>query len=1142
METIRSKTVQRAAVVRPAAAPAPAALRVQASSLRVSSPSDPAEKEADATAKQVVRMAVPESSVARVPTPAGGVFRRTLKEEEKEKLPHEKRRKMESPYVARFTGALGGGEETVRRKGEGAPNVAANVAAEIQASTGSGSPLPLSVRRFMEPRFKADFSGVRVHTGEKSAKLNRQLNARAFAVGNQIFFGRGQFQPETAEGKELIAHELTHTVQQGAAPRQVQRSEDVAITQQAPRQVQRLGLSDALNHFARAANAIPGFRMFTIILGVNPINMSRVERSAANILRAMVEFIPGGTLIVAALDNYGVFDRAGAWVEQKIRALGMTGSLIKDAIDRFLDSLSWTDIFDLGGVWERAKSIFTDPIGRILRVAAEIGSGIIQMVKDAILRPLAGLAQQTRGYDLLKAVMGRDPITGDPYPRNADTLIGGFMKLIGQEEVWNNLKKANAVARAWAWFQGALASLMGFVEAIPATFMNAVRSLEIADIVLLPRAFAKVAGVFGSFLGSFFSWAGNAVWNLLEIVFDVVSPGAFGYIKKTGAALRSILRNPLPFVGNLVKAAKLGFSNFADRFGTHLKTGLIEWLTGSMPGIYIPKAFSLAEIVKFVFSVLGISWANIRAKLVKVVGETAVKAMETGFDIVVTLVTQGPAAAWDKIKDQLGSLKDMVIGGITDFVVDAVAKKAVPKLLALFVPGAGFISAILTIYDTVMVFVNKISKIAQVVSGFINSIVAIASGAIGAAASRVENTLAGLLSLAISFLAGFAGLGNVSAKLMGIINTKVRAPIDKALDGIIAWIVAQARRLGRFVAQAGVPQDPNERLRLAARGAVAAARRLTGRVTSALLSPVLDGLKIRYGLTSLVPYERAGGWWVRATINPAVEQDLGIMVNPADAAQTRGGLDLYRGIFFREIPGSYDDLSADQLREQLIREEDFAEAVYSILGITRAQAPVTTPRQRRAAAVIVMVQVEKARSISNITPWWRSARRPSLFSAILQRFVNRRTKFQEELRSGRVRQLAGFLFTDIPFISTTKNPARAAEYAKGSVVATNVSAAALPATSGKVVGKVFVYLFSGTDLVALRAADIRFTGSQGAIAPNARYSKADSEVTFPGAIPAANRVGEILVRDTDSISAVARRAQQIAATQAAAQGGLIAWS
>lgn len=138
-----------------------------------------------------------------------------------------------------------------------------------------------------------------------------------------------------------------------------------------------------------------------------------------------------------------------------------------------------------------------------------------------------------------------------------------------------------------------------------------------------------------------------------------------------------------------------------------------------------------------------------RGKLVKVVGEPAVKAMETGFDIVVTLVRDGLAAAWDKIKEQLGNLKDMVIGGITSFVVDMVATKAVPKILARSIPGAGFISAAISIYESVMVFVQKLSKIAAVVGAFVNSIVQIAAGNIGAAAERVESVLAGLLSLAI---------------------------------------------------------------------------------------------------------------------------------------------------------------------------------------------------------------------------------------------------------------------------------------------------------------------------------------------------------------------------------------------------------
>src|SRR5262245_54725315 len=166
--------------------------------------------------------------------------------------------------------------------------------------------------------------------------------------------------------------------------------------------------------------------------------------------------------------------------------------------------------------------------------------------------------------------------------------------------------------------------------------------------------------------------------------------------------------------------------------------------------------------------------------------------MEVGFDIVVILVTQGPAAAWDKIKDQLANLRDMVIGGITDFVIDTVVTKAVPKLIAMFIPGAGFISAILSIYETVMVFVKRIATIMQVVKGFIDSIVNIAAGQIDAASKKVETILAGLLSLAISFLAGFLGLGNVADKIMGVVK-KIRAVIDKALDAMIKWIVKVAK-------------------------------------------------------------------------------------------------------------------------------------------------------------------------------------------------------------------------------------------------------------------------------------------------------------------------------------------------------------
>ena len=744
--------------------------------MNVGQPGDKFEREADRMADKVMRMPASASPV---------------KEEKLQRQADDTLQKKEEEKIQKAPAA----EEKLQRKGDGTPTINAGTQSAIQNLSSGGQPLAPDVRSYMEPRFGADFSKVRIHSDPEAASLSNQLSARAFTYQNHVFFSGNQYQPGTSEGKQLLAHELTHTIQQGHS---VQRSPQVTTTVTPPH-IQRSATGEILDWFADNANYIPGFRMLTIVLGFNPINMRSTDRSAANILRALIELVPGGHFITQALDNHGVFNKAGAWIEQKLAALGHIGSDIVAGLKRFIDSLGVADLapWNWGGVWDRAKRIFTDPIARLISFAGSVVSEILKIVKDAILKPLAALAQGTRGYDLLKAILGEDPITGEPVPRNADTLIGGFMKLIGQEEIWNNIKKGNAVARAWTWFQGALSGLMGLVRAVPRKIVATFSSLTFMDIITVVGVFGKIVGAFANIAIDFISWGLSTTWSLLEIIFDVVKPGIMVYIKKTGAALKSIIKNPLPFVGNLVRAAKTGFQNFADNFGGHLKAGLIDWLTGSLSGVYIPKALSLPEMGKFAMSVLGITWAQIRGKIVKVLGpngETIMKGLETGFDIVVALVTGGPAAAWELIKEKLTDLKDQVVSGIIGFVTNTVITKAVPKLISMFIPGAGFISAIISIYDTVMVFVEKISKIIQVVVAFIDSIVTIAAGNITAAAKRVESILGGLLSLAISFLAGFLGLGKVTDKIMGVIE-KVRASVDKAIDAVINWIVTKAKAL-----------------------------------------------------------------------------------------------------------------------------------------------------------------------------------------------------------------------------------------------------------------------------------------------------------------------------------------------------------
>lgn len=94
-------------------------------------------------------------------------------------------------------------------------NLAPPIVHEVIRS--SGRSLDAATREFMEPRFGHDFSGVRVHTDAKAVESAVAVNAQAYTVGQHLVFGRDQYQPQTQQGSLLLAHELTHVLQQGSA-------------------------------------------------------------------------------------------------------------------------------------------------------------------------------------------------------------------------------------------------------------------------------------------------------------------------------------------------------------------------------------------------------------------------------------------------------------------------------------------------------------------------------------------------------------------------------------------------------------------------------------------------------------------------------------------------------------------------------------------------------------------------------------------------------------------------------------------------------------------------------------------------------------------------------------------------------------
>ena len=117
--------------------------------------------------------------------------------------------------------------------------ISLNVENNINTIRGGGQPLSESTRSFFEPRFGADFSGVKVHTGANANHLTKSINAKAFTIGQDIVFGSGQYSQDSHTGRALLAHELTHVVQQNSGTKSsyLQRSRGIPLVIQRKKEV-----------------------------------------------------------------------------------------------------------------------------------------------------------------------------------------------------------------------------------------------------------------------------------------------------------------------------------------------------------------------------------------------------------------------------------------------------------------------------------------------------------------------------------------------------------------------------------------------------------------------------------------------------------------------------------------------------------------------------------------------------------------------------------------------------------------------------------------------------------------------------------------------------------------------------------------
>ena len=180
--------------------------------LAIGAESDSYEIEADRVADQVVNMADSQIQTKRK---TNSLIKRKCSACEGEHIQKKSLADTITPMIQR--------KRTTANDEATASNAITN---QINSSRGGGSAMDKSTANFMGNRFGADFSGVRIHTGSKAIQMSRSLNAQAFTVGNDIYFNEGKYNPSDNSGKHLLAHELTHTLQQNGIQRKIQRQEE----------------------------------------------------------------------------------------------------------------------------------------------------------------------------------------------------------------------------------------------------------------------------------------------------------------------------------------------------------------------------------------------------------------------------------------------------------------------------------------------------------------------------------------------------------------------------------------------------------------------------------------------------------------------------------------------------------------------------------------------------------------------------------------------------------------------------------------------------------------------------------------------------------------------------------------------------
>ncbi|WKX68910.1 hypothetical protein [Streptomyces sp. XD-27] len=298
----------------------------------------------------------------------------------------------------------------------------------------------------------------------------------------------------------------------------------------------------------------------------------------------------------------------------------------------------------------------------------------------------------------------------------------------------------------------------------------------------------------------------DAVVGVIKTIIELKNL-LLGVLAKAAAAIGKIIKDPIGFLGNLVKAVGSGLNQFVANIADHLKKGLVAWLLGTATkaGIEIPEKFDLKGIIKLIASMLGLTWANIRARIVrKGVPDQAITAVEQAVPVAQALAREGPSGAMEHIRQEAGDLKAKILEDLKSYLIPTVIVAGITWILSLLNPASAFVRAVKAIIDIVSFIVNQGAQIVQFVNAILDAVIAIANGGAAGVPQMVESALAASIPLLIGLLASLLGVGGLANKVKSVFHA-VGRPVKRAIDKVVDFVVRKGRALWAKIRGKGRP-------------------------------------------------------------------------------------------------------------------------------------------------------------------------------------------------------------------------------------------------------------------------------------------------------------------------------------------------